>query len=145
VPRLAVIIAAAVVFVVIAALLARWLTVENGERDDITKLLQAQAHGDAAAMFARLDGCESDPRCAGAVRANASALHTDGKLEIVAYDSSTAYSLTSASGPTRVAWTAPGRLPTVQCVAVRRTGNVLSGVSVSLTALSRPIGRTAAC
>lgn len=143
--RLAVIIAAAVVFVVIAALLARWLTVENGERDDVTQLLQAQARGDTAGMLDRLDGCAQDARCAATVRANARALRSDGKLDIVAYDSSTAYSLSATSGPTRVVWTTPGRLPTVQCVAVRRTGNVLSGVSVSLTALSRPIGRTAAC
>jgi hypothetical protein len=145
VSRLAAIIVAVVVFVVIAALLARWLTVENGERDDVAQLLQAQARGDAAQMLDRLDGCAQDPRCAAAVRANAQALRSDGKLDIVAYDSSTAYSLGGASGPTRVVWTTPGRLPTVQCVAVRRTGNVLSGVSVSLTALSRPIGRTSAC
>jgi hypothetical protein len=145
VSRLAAIIVAVVVFVVIAALLARWLTVENGERDDVAQLLQAQARGDAAQMLDRLDGCAQDARCAAAVRANAQALRSDGKLDIVAYDSSTAYSLGGASGPTRVVWTTPGRLPTVQCVAVRRTGNVLSGVSVSLTALSRPIGRTSAC
>ncbi len=143
--RLAVIIVAVVVFVVVAGLLARWLTVENGERDDITQLLQAQARGDEAGMLARLDGCARDSRCAAAVRANAEALRASGKLDIVAYDSSTAYSLGGASGPTRVVWRTPGRLPTVQCVAVRRTGNVLSGVSVSLTGLSRPIGRTAAC
>jgi hypothetical protein len=33
----------------------------------------------------------------------------------------------------------------VQCVDVRRTGSVLSGVSVSLTGLSEPIGRQSSC
>jgi len=143
--RLAVIIAAVVVFLAISVLLARWLTTENGERDDVTELLRAQARGDAQGMLDRLDGCAEDPRCAATVRANARTLRSPGKLEIVAYDSSTSYSLGSASGPTRVVWKTPGRLTTVQCVAVRRKGNVISGISVSLTAISRPIGRTAAC
>ena len=143
--RLAVIIAAVVVFLAISFGLARWLTTENAERDAVTQLLQAQARGDVPAMLDRLDGCAEDARCAATVRENARTLRSRGTLDVVAYDSGTSYSLGSASGPTRVVWKTPGRLTTVQCVAVKRKGNVLSGVSVSLTALSRPIGRTSAC
>ena len=46
------------VFLVLSALLARWLAVENIERDDIVTLLQAEARGDANAMLAQLDGCD---------------------------------------------------------------------------------------
>jgi hypothetical protein len=33
----------------------------------------------------------------------------------------------------------------VQCVLVRRTGNVFAGTSVSLLRLSAPIGRQSSC
>jgi hypothetical protein len=42
-------------------------------------------------------------------------------------------------------WKTPSRLTTVQCVQIRRTGNVLSGPSVTVTALSEPIDRQAGC
>jgi hypothetical protein len=49
------------------------------------------------------------------------------------------------AGPTRVVWLAPGHRPTVQCVLVRREGDPLRGISVTLVALSAPIGGEAAC
>jgi hypothetical protein len=136
---------AVVVFLLVAFGLARWLTTENGERNEVTQLLEDQLRGDADAMLARLEGCAERPACAAAVRDNARRLSGPGKLEIVRYDSGTSYSLGSASGPTRVVWKTPDRLTTVQCVGVEREGNVLSGLSVSLTSLSRPIGREAPC
>lgn len=143
--RRAIIVVAAVAFLAIAFGLARWLTTENAERDRVTDLLRAQARGDARAMLAQLGGCAARPACVAQVRAQAAALRSPGKLEIVAYDSATAYALGAASGATRVVWRTPSRLTTVQCVQVRRAGSVLAGRSVSLTALSEPIGRTAAC
>jgi hypothetical protein len=38
-----------------------------------------------------------------------------------------------------------GRLPVVQCVEVRRTGNILSGIDVTLLSLSAPIANEADC
>jgi hypothetical protein len=143
--RLLVIAVSITVFLAIALVLARWLTAPGAERDRVVELLRAQARGDVPAMLARLDGCLDRPACVGTVRDNAARLRARGRLEVVAYDSSTAYSLGSRRGPTRVVWRTPGRLTTVQCVEVRRAGNVLSGPSVSLTALSAPIGRTAGC
>jgi hypothetical protein len=131
--------------VVCAFVLARWLTTENGERGRVVDLLDAQARGDVDAMLGEIDGCAARPTCAAAVRANASALRSPGKVEIVAYDSATSYALGATSGPTRVVWRTPDRLTTVQCVQVRRTGSVLSGLSVNVTALSEPIRRTASC
>lgn len=143
--RLAVIVVAVLAFLAVAVVLARWLSTENAERNRVTELLRAQLRGDADAMLALIEGCAARPVCADAVRADARALRSRGEPEIVAYESATSYSLGAASGPTRVVWTSPGRLTTVQCVGIRRTGNVASGVSVSLTSLSEPIGRTSSC
>ncbi|HEU4657460.1 MAG TPA: hypothetical protein VFR97_08045 [Capillimicrobium sp.] len=144
--RWAVIAVAVVAFVGIAVVLARWLSAEGAERGLVTDLLRAQARGDADAMLAVLDdGCRERPACEATVRADAAALRSEGEIEIVAYDSSTSYALGAAEGPTRVVWRAPGRLTTVQCVEVERGGNALTGPSVQLLSIGRPIGRTAAC
>lgn len=137
---------AVVVFVAVSVGLARWLTTENQERGDVFALLQAQARGDARAMLARLDGCERDRRCAEGVQRNARRLRRPGEVKILAYQSSTSYSLGTARGPTRVAWTVVDRgLPVVQCVDVERRGTVLAGRAIRLLGLSQPIDRQASC
>lgn len=143
--RLAIIAVVVLVFVAVAGLLARWLSAENVERDRVTELLEAQAQGDEREMLDLIDGCLERPACVGIVRANARSLRDDGEVEIVAYDSATGHALGEARGPTRVVWKTASRLPTVQCVEVRRRGNVLSGPSVTVTGLSEPIDREAAC
>jgi hypothetical protein len=134
-----------IVFLVISGLLARFLSTENVERDDDAALLAAQARGDVAGMLARLSGCREQPRCVALVRANASRLRRPGAVKILSLKSSTAYSLTGATGKTRLAWTVIGRLPVVQCVLVRRSGNPLTGIKVRLLSLSAPIGNEADC
>ena len=76
---------------------------------------------------------------------NASRLRRAGAVEIVSLKSATAYSLTGSTGKTRLAWTVIGRLPVVQCVDVRRTGNFLAGIHVQLIGLSRPIDNEGIC
>ena len=68
------------------------------------------------------------------VRANASnpRLRRSGAVKLLQLESSTAYSPFGATGVTRVAWTVIGTLPVVQCVEVRRTGNLLTGIHVQL-------------
>jgi hypothetical protein len=134
----------AIVFVAISFLLARYLSTENRERDAVYALLRDQARGDARAMLERLDGC--DARCRANVEANAQRLKRAGEVKILAYSSSTSYSLGHAEGPTRVAWTIVNRqLPVVQCVQVERTGNVLAGATINLLRLSVPIDRQGTC
>lgn len=134
----------AIVFLAISLLLARYLSTENRERDAVYALLRDQARGDAAAMLARLDGC--DARCRADVNADARRLARPGTVKILSYDSSTAYALGGASGPTRVAWTIVDRqLPVVQCVEVQRVGNVLTGRAINLRRLSVPIDRQGTC
>lgn len=147
-PRRKLIVAGAiglVLFVAISLLLARYLSTENAERDEIVALLREEAAGDAGGMVARLSGCATHAGCVAQARQNAARLHRPGSVKILTLNSPTAYALTSASGTTRVAWTVIGRLPVVQCVSVSRKGNFLSGLSVTLTALSAPIPGEADC
>jgi hypothetical protein len=134
-----------VLFLAISLLLARFLSVENVERDDEEKLLQAQVRGEAGAMLDELSGCRESASCVASVRANASRLRRPGEPKILSVKSPTAYSLTGATGMTRVAWTVIGRLPVVQCVDVRRTGNALTGIEIELLSLSAPINNEADC
>jgi hypothetical protein len=135
----------ALLFLAISAELARFLSVENVERNDAEMLIQAQARGDANGMLELLHGCRERPACMATVQANASHLRRSGAVKILSLKSRTAYSLGASSGKTRLAWTVIGRLPVVQCVEVRRTGNALAGINVSLLSLSPPIPNEADC
>jgi hypothetical protein len=131
--RLAVILVGVAVFLVISFLLARWLSLESAERSDVLALLTAEARGDASGMLAQLYHC--DGRCRRDVLADARALRRPGKVLILAYQSQTAYSLTSKTADTRVAWKAGTALPVVQCITVSRQGNAVSGLSLHLLAV----------
>lgn len=142
-PRLA-ILAGVIVFLVISGVLARWLALENVERNDVLAVLTDEARGDAGAILARLHGC--DRYCRANVIADAATLKRPGTVEILAYQSKTSYSLSTTVGVTRVAWKSSlRRLPVVQCVKVRRSGNALTGMTVTLLTLSVRIPDTADC
>ncbi len=142
-PRTVIIAAAVLVFLALSFELARWLTLENVERTDILDLLSAQAHGDAASMLTQLHGCTVS--CREHVRTDARALKRPGTVLILADHSATSYTLTGATGFTRIAWKVAGRLPVVQCVTVLRTGNVITGLDVRLLRVSLPIPSTSDC
>jgi hypothetical protein len=145
--RIALISLAVLVFLAVSAMLARFLSVENVERDADLALIQAQARGEVTGMLAQLSGCRQRPSCMATVEANARnpRLLRAGAVKILSLKSSTAYSPTGATGNTRLAWTVIGKLPVVQCIEVRRTGNFLEGVSVTLLSLSAPIPNEADC
>jgi hypothetical protein len=132
-----------VLFLAISFALARFLAVENQERDADLVVLRAEARGDAPAILAALDGCGLG--CRATVHADAAKLRGPGEVSILADMSATAYALTGRSGKTRIAWKLPGRLPTVQCILVRRTGNAITGIAVSLQAIGAPIPLTNDC
>jgi hypothetical protein len=144
--RVALIALAVLLFLALSFELARWLTTENRERDAVYGLLVAQARGDERGVLARLEGCARLPACRATATSDARRLRRPGRVKILAYDSKTAYALGAARGLTRVAWTVIGHgLPVVQCVAVHRGGTALAGRSITLTALSAPIGNEASC
>lgn len=129
---------AVLVFLAISVELARWLSLENVEREDITALLVAEAHGDRRAVLADLHDCTA--RCQADARFDAAHLKQGGQILILAYQSPTAYALSSTTGPTRVAWKSTReQLPIVQCVTVARSGNVVSGLHIRLLRVSRPL------
>jgi len=135
--------AGVVIFLVISGLLARFLAVENVERQDVLALLQAEARGDPAAMLYQLHAC-SGP-CAAIVRSDAAKLRGAGQVKILAYQSATSHAVTGRTGQARVAWKLASRLPDVQCVKVRRTGDPVSGITVTLLGISPPIPLTTDC
>jgi hypothetical protein len=138
----------AIVFVLlVAVVLARWLTVENSERDADLALVQAEAHGNVAAMIRDLSGCSASATCVASVRAVAAnpRLRRGGAVKILQLTSPTAYSLSAKTGKTRFAWTVLGTLPVVQCITVQRTGNVLTGIHLHLLAISAPIPNEGVC
>jgi hypothetical protein len=136
---------AVVLFLAISGLLARFFATENLERDDILAVLRAEVVGDEGGMLSQLSGCAATPKCVAVVKADAASLHRSGSVKILDLTSESDHSLTSATGPTRVAWTVIGHLPTVQCVTVKRTGNFLTGISVSLLSIGKPINSEADC
>lgn len=145
--RAALIAVAVVAFLGISLALARFLTTESRERGHVLDLIEAQAHGDADAMLAELaPSCRADARCRAGVVALAKRMRRTGDPKIIAYDSKTSYALGASTGETRVAWTIVNRqLPVVQCVLVRRSGNALTGRSVSLLRVSAPIDNESSC
>jgi carbon monoxide dehydrogenase subunit G len=138
---------AVVLFLGISGLLARFLSAENVERDDDLALVQAEARGDVAGMLDQLGGCRASPSCVARVEADASNAHVrrSGTVKILQLESKTAFALFGATGKTRLAWTVIGKLPVVQCVDVRRTGNFFTGIDVQLVGLSTPIGNEGIC
>lgn len=138
---------AVVIVLAVGALLARFLSVENAERDAALALVQAEARGDVAGMLAQLSGCRASPSCVASVKADAGdpRVHRTGAVKILQLESPTAYSLSAATGSTRLAWTVIGTLPVVQCVEVRRTGSFLTGIHVHLVGLSAPIAGEGRC
>jgi hypothetical protein len=132
-------------FVAISGLLARFLSVESEEREDLVGVLQAEANGDAQAMLNKLSGCGESAKCTAMVHEDALKLRRAGPVKILTLTSPTAYALSGKTGTTRVAWTVIGHLPVVQCVGVRRSGNALAGVSVRLLSIGPQIPGEADC
>ena len=140
------IIAGILVLIAASFVVARWINNDTVERARVVDLLRAQMRGDAAEMLRRLEDC-ADPACADVVRDNARRLRRDAELKVALYQSQTAHALRSRTKYTRVVWFPAGREAetTVQCVLVRRDGNVFAGMTVSLLRVTAPIGRESSC
>ncbi len=134
-----------VVFLAISALLARALSVGSAERAAITALIEAEAAGHAGAMVSKIHGCATIAACRARVSSDATTLRRAGKVVILELNPSAGFSLGSTTGTARVAWRAGSALPIVQCVRVRRGGNVFSGLRIELLELSTRIRTDADC
>jgi len=134
-----------VAFLAISFALARVFSANSAERAAIEALVVAQARGDGDRVAALIDGCRARPDCVAAARANAVRLRSRGAVQIVRLDPSTNFALGTADGVARVVWRTPSRLTVVQCVRVRRGGDLVHGLTVALRSLSRPIPRESSC
>jgi hypothetical protein len=142
---MALIAAAVVAFLLISGLLARVFSANGAEQSAITNLVKAEAAGNQAGMLARIEGCARSPACRARVAQNAASLKRSGTVAILELTPSTSFSLSGVEGTARVAWRAGSSLPIVQCVRVRRSGNVLSGLHVALLELSVRIKSNSDC
>lgn len=68
-----------------------------------------------------------------------------GEVDILRVDGISGFAPSGSTETARVAWKAAGRLPVVQCVRVRRTGDPVAGYDTAVVSVSRPIGREASC
>jgi hypothetical protein len=134
-----------VLFVVVSALLARAFSANGAEQSAITGLVKAEAAGNAAGMITRIEGCADSPSCRARVAHNAASLKRPGGVSILELQPSTGFSLSGLVGTARVAWRAGSSLPVVQCVRVRRSGDVISGIHVELLELSARIKSNRQC
>ena len=137
--------AAVLVFLAITAFLARALTVDGAERSAITDLLRAEARGDHATMAREITDCRRAAACLRRVAEDARTLTRAGSLKILELNPSAGFSLGSTTGTARVAWRAGASLPVVQCVRVRRAGDIVKGIRIELLEISRRIKTSADC
>ncbi|MFN8174313.1 MAG: hypothetical protein U0T02_04510 [Solirubrobacteraceae bacterium] len=143
--RIALIACAVVLFALVSAGVARVLSANSAERAEVERLVVAQAAGDADRAVKSVPGCAADPRCVARMRAIVRRVASPGTVAILRLDASTTTSLAAHTGTARVAWKAGRALPVVQCVRVRRAGDVVSGFEVSLLRVSAPIARESSC
>jgi hypothetical protein len=137
--------AAIVVFLIISALLARAFSANSAEQAAITTLITAEARGDVNGVLNGLLNCRTSPACRQLAAGNATALKHPGAVSIAQLTPSTSFSLVGEEGTARVAWIVGGSRPITQCVRVRRTGNVLSGLRVELLAVTPRLSTDADC
>lgn len=134
------------VFLGISTLLARAFGADGAEHSAISALVQAEGRGDSAAVVAQLLGCAGQASCRARVQTLSATLRRVGKVEVLKLDPSTSFSLGGSTGIARVAWnTARQPRPVVQCLQVRRAGNVLRGLHIELLKLTGAIKSDSEC
>lgn len=142
---LVLILAAVVVFLGVSALLARAFSVDGAERTALTDLVKVEARGDERGVISRMTGCAQRPACSRRVASDVADLTRPGTVAILQIQISSGFSLTSTMGTARVAWKTAASLPIVQCVRVRRAGDVVHRWRIELLALSARITSDADC
>ncbi len=93
----------------------------------------------------QLQNCSSTADCRARVASNVVAIHHAGSVQILQLEPSTSFSLGSTLGSARIAFRVGDSLPIVQCVRVRRAGNVVSGLRIELLGVSAPLKGDATC
>jgi hypothetical protein len=144
-PRIVLIVLGIALFVAITFVVGRFLGAATAARDEATEIVTQQVRGDVVGVVDRIQGCRQDAACAARIVAQVRRLRDPGRVKIVRVEDVAGLSLGSRTDTARVVWKTGSRLPTVQCVRVRRSGNPISGYDVDVLSLSAPIGREASC
>jgi hypothetical protein len=144
-PRLLIIAAIVVVFLVVSALLARVYASVSAERTGVTALVVDEARGDQAQMIHRLYRCGASGFCRTRVAQDATSLRRSGQVSVLELSVSSSFPIFGKTGVARVAWETPGQLPVTQCVRVRHSGNPISGMKVELLEISARIKTNGDC
>ena len=134
-----------VLFLAISVGLARVFGANGAEESAITALVKAEAAGDQSGMLSRIQDCAQSQSCRTRVTENVANLRRPGAVTIIQLEPSTSFSLGGMVGTARVAWKAGSSLPIVQCVRVRRSGDVFAGMSVHLLKISIKIKGDSSC
>jgi hypothetical protein len=145
--RLILLIAAVLVlFLLVSAGLARIFNAQGSERTAVTNLIDAEARGDRAGVMARISGCSASAACRARVATDVEALRRPGKVSVLGYGAATGFGLGGSGGTARIAWEIINSTrPIVQCVRVKRTGNVVSGFRLALLEISPRIPSGKVC
>jgi hypothetical protein len=134
------------VFLAISAGFARVFNADSSVRGAVTDLIKAEARGDQGAMAAQITGCSASAGCRARTTADAHALARTGNVSVLELDTGLSTGLGGATGTARIAWEIiDSTKPIVQCVRVRRTGNVFSGYTIELLKISAKIPSNADC
>ena len=142
--RIVLIVVGVFAFLAVSALLARALTATGAERAAVLVVVRAQARGADGTVLSLLPACAAEPACVATSRDRTRRLRRGGEVRLLRFEPSVGLTLTRQSGTARVAWSAGGGRPVVQCVRVRREGP-LTGGGVELLAISEPIAGQASC
>lgn len=142
--RLLLLALALAVFIVISAGLARAFSAGSQERALVGDVAHWEAAGDAAALLARMEGCRGHAPCEARVRRTTARARRPGSVRILNVAGTTKLALTGGRHVARLAWSAGAALPVVQCVGIRRSGDLASGFDVTVTSI-RSIPRYADC
>lgn len=143
---IALVAAGLVVFLAISVGLARIFNADSAVRGDVTDLIKVEARGDRSAMIAQIEGCGASAACRARVAADARALTRTGTVSVLELETGLSTGLGAATGTARIAWEIiDSTKPIVQCVRVRRTGNVFSGYTIELLEISTRIGSSKDC
>ena len=143
--RIAAVTAAVLAFALVSVLLARLLGASTSARNAVTEVIKRQVRGDVVGVVDRIERCGAEPPCAARIAAQVRRLRTPGRVRIVRVDHVAGFSLGSRTDTARVVWKAGARLPTVQCLRVRREGNPVAGYDIQVLSLSAPIEREGSC
>jgi len=144
--RIALILIGVAVFVAGSLAMGRVLAASGAERSLLEGVIRDEAKGDATSLAAGIPNCGVGTKCKSEIDALVAKVGAPGKpLEILQVTGGAGSGPGSASGVARIAWHTGAGLPVVQCVGVRKAGNVVSGFSLSIVKVSQPIDREGAC